>query len=621
MPATPHGRRALAMTALAAVTTLVAALGLVPGRAAAASTPKVHNGTLRIVGGPAGDKLALRLAPGSPSTLQVDVGADGTADFSFDRSTFTAIDVDARGGDDELRIDQSGGAFTDEDVTLNGGAGDDTLVGGSGAETLIGGKGDDFVDGNQGADRALLGGGDDTFQWDPGDGSDVVEGQGGSDTLEFNGANIGESIDVSANDGRVRFFRNVANITMDLDGVERVNFRALGGADTVVVDDLAGTDAKLVDVDLNAGGGGGDDGQPDTVTARGTDGPDRIQLTAPGRFPTVSGLAAEVLVEGAQETNDSVGVATLGGDDTITTGREVAGPESVNVDGGDGDDTVRYDGTEVADSISVLRNGTEVSTIAPLAARLDTTAVESLIVAGLGGDDTLAGSNGIATLTALTLDGGDGDDDLRGGDGADTLLGGDGGDHVDGNIGADRALLGDGDDRFQWDPGDGSDVVEGQSGDDALDFNGSNAGEEIAISANGGRARLTRNIAAITMDFDGIEHVNVRALGSTDAITVDSLAGTGVKTVDVDLSAIGGSGDGQPDTVTVNGTTRRDVVDVTRSAAQVIVAGLAAETRITGSEPALDTLRVQTLDGNDDVTVAPDVKDVITPVVELGADE
>ena len=34
--------------------------------------------------------------PGSPTSLQVDVGADGTADFNFDRTTFTAIEVEAR---------------------------------------------------------------------------------------------------------------------------------------------------------------------------------------------------------------------------------------------------------------------------------------------------------------------------------------------------------------------------------------------------------------------------------------------------------------------------------------------------------------------------------------------
>ena len=62
----------------------------------------------------------------------------------------------------------------------------------------LGGDGNDFADGQQGNDLALLGAGDDTFQWDPGDGSDVIEGQDGIDTMAFNGSNIGRE------DGRLR---------------------------------------------------------------------------------------------------------------------------------------------------------------------------------------------------------------------------------------------------------------------------------------------------------------------------------------------------------------------------------------------------------------------------------
>src|SRR4029079_18433576 len=116
----------------------------------------------------------------------------------------------------------------------------------------------------------------------------------------------------------------------------------------------------------------------------------------------------------------------------------------------------------------------------------------------------------------LTIDGGNGNDTLAGGDGDDLLLGGNGDDSVDGNRGNDTAQLGSGNDRFQWDPGDGSDVVEGQSGRDDLAFNGSTIGEKIEVSANGSRTRLTRDVAAITMDFDGLEQVDVRALGGTD---------------------------------------------------------------------------------------------------------
>ena len=98
-------------------------------------------------------------------------------------------------------------------LTIDGGAGNDTITGGDGNDTLIGGDGNDLIIGGRGNDTALLGAGDDTFVWNPGDGSDIVEGQDGIDTLQFNGANINENIDISANGGRVRFTRDVANIT------------------------------------------------------------------------------------------------------------------------------------------------------------------------------------------------------------------------------------------------------------------------------------------------------------------------------------------------------------------------------------------------------------------------
>ena len=40
----------------------------------------------------------------------------------------------------------------------------------------------------------------------------------------------------------MRFFRDIANVTMDLNDVEGINFKALGGADNIVVNDLSGTD-------------------------------------------------------------------------------------------------------------------------------------------------------------------------------------------------------------------------------------------------------------------------------------------------------------------------------------------------------------------------------------------
>jgi Ca2+-binding RTX toxin-like protein len=502
-------------------------------------------------------------------------------------------------------------------LTVDGGAGDDTLGGGDGADLLLGGTGNDLVDGNIGADTAQLGSGNDHFQWDPGDGSDTVEGQSGKDVVDFNGSNIGENIDVSANGSRVRLTRNVAAVNMDFDDVEGLNVRTLGGADTVTVNDLGATDLDSANVDLNAFDGSGD-GAADTVIANGTDAADYVDVSSDAGKDVVSRASTKVSVTGSEPTLDNVNVATLGGDDDVTAGVDFTGTTPVSVIGGEGSDTITYDGSSADDTIGIARNGAAAAVFTPTSGLINDATVEELLVRGLAGADTIKGQNGIGTLTHLTIDGGAGDDTIGGGDGADLLLGGTGNDLVDGNIGADTALLGAGDDRFQWDPGDGSDTVEGQGGSNALSFNGSNIGENIDVSANGSRGRLTRNVAAVAMDFDNIQRLDLRVLGGSDAVTVGDLTGTALKSANVDLGAFDGTGDASPDTVTVNGTNRADRVRVTRSGAQVLTTGLAAQTTISGSEGGNDTLRVNTLDGRDTVTVDPDAELLITPVIDLG---
>jgi Ca2+-binding RTX toxin-like protein len=589
---------------------LAATLLLSLGSAAAAShgpTATVAGGTLTVEGTSADETIALRLA--SPTTLVVDVGADGTADFSFDRSTFMAVVVNGAAGDDTLQIDQSGGTFTDEAVTLDGGKGADTLLGASGADTLLGGDGDDFADGNQGVDTAALGSDDDRFQWDPGDGSDVVDGDEGTDLLDFNGANIAEHIGVSANGERVRFTRDIASITMDLGGVERVGFHARGGADTIVVDDLAGTDARTAEIDL-----GGADGAADTVVARGTDGPDTADVSSDDATVLVSGLGAQLQVTGG-EALDSVGPATLGGPDTITTGVGlVQGDATIDVDGGDDADVLRYSGTAGDDTIDVVANGTEATVVAATTSRVDAL-VESLVVQGFDGNDTITGTGNLASLTTLTEDGGDGNDTLRGGNGADLLLGGRGDDFADGNQGADQALLGRGNDVFQWDPGDGSDTVDGETGADSLAFNGSNIAEQIGVSANGSRVRFTRDIAAITMDLGGVEHLGFVARAGADRVTVDPLTGTDAETVDVDL----GGPDTAADTVVARGTDGADSASVSSDGATVVVSGLGGELRVTGGEP-LDSIGPATLGGADTVTTGIGVAGPAVVAIDGGDD-
>jgi Ca2+-binding RTX toxin-like protein len=290
---------------------------------------------LTIEGTKASDRIALRLKAGNPRILQVDVGDNGSADFSFKRKLIKRIRVDSGAGDDFVRIDEINGAFTDTiRTTIAGGGGNDNLVGGSGAELLLGGAGNDSIDGNKGNDVALLGSGDDIFIWDPGDGNDAIEGQDGADTMRFNGANVAEQVDLSANGNRLRFFRQPGNVTMDTAGVERVDFNALGGADVVTVNDLRGTDVTSVVTDLAAAlGGSAGDASPDRVIVNATNGVDTINVNGDSGGVKASGLAATVEVLHSEAANDRLEINTLDGTDTVDSSGLAAGAIQLFVDG------------------------------------------------------------------------------------------------------------------------------------------------------------------------------------------------------------------------------------------------------------------------------------------------
>ena len=255
------------------------------------------------------------------------------APFSLDIGTTENLVLNANGGDDTFSATGNLAALIQ--ITVDGGAGNDTLLGSNGADLLLGGDGNDFIDGQQGNDVALMGAGDDTFQWDPGDGSDTVEGQDGTDTMLFNGSGGNEIFDVSANGARVRFTRNLGNIVMDLNDVESIDLNALGGTDTTTVNDVSGTD--LVEVNINLGAVGGGDAQPDTVIVNGTNGDDGVQVVGDASSVAVLGLAAQVNITGAEVANDRLTVNALAGDDLVDAAGLVAGIQ-LTADGGAGAD-------------------------------------------------------------------------------------------------------------------------------------------------------------------------------------------------------------------------------------------------------------------------------------------
>jgi Ca2+-binding RTX toxin-like protein len=310
------------------------------------------------------------------------------APFSIDIGTSENLTLNANGGEDTFSATGNLAALIK--ITVDGGAGNDTILGSNGNDVLLGGSGNDFADGQQGNDTAVLGSEDDVFQWDPGDGSDVVEGQDGVDTMVFNGSNASENFDASANGQRVRFVRNVGNIVMDTDGVEKIDLNELGGVDNLAVHDMTGTALVAIATDLAATPGtGAGDGSSDSVNVDGTTGDDVAVVAGQGSDVEVVGLATNITVSGAEPTLDRLTISASDGSDVVDASGLAAGSIQLVITGGAGDD----------------------------------------VLIGGDGDDSIAG--------------GEGDDVLLGGPGTDTLDGGPGDDTlIDGEIVTDGLIAG-----------------------------------------------------------------------------------------------------------------------------------------------------------------------------------
>jgi Ca2+-binding RTX toxin-like protein len=411
-----------------------------------------------------------------------------------------------------------------------------SLFGGHGNDTLLGGSGIDFLFGDAGNDFI-----------DGNGGNDVAQLGAGDDVFQWDPGDGSDRVEGGA--GRDRMIFNGSsgneNFTLSANGNRLRLFRDLGNI-TMDTDDIEV-------VDLNALGG--------------------IDRT------TIDDLTATDV----REFNLNLAEVLNGnGADTAI-------------------DSLIVNGTANADRIDVLAasGGYQVTGLAALVNVKNSSAIDNLTINGLAGDDQIAALTLPANLTQLVLDGGAGNDNLLGGAGNDLILGGDGDDVVNGGRGDDTALLGAGNDLFVWNPGEGSDVVEGQAGQDILRFVGANVSESITISANGGRSRLFRDVANITMDMDDVEQIDLFTLGGADIVNVNDLSGTDLKQLNFNLAGNNPQlGDGQADRVIVNGTNGDDVVLISGDNGGVQIIGLAATIALTNLDSG-DQLQVNALGGED----------------------
>src|SRR5262245_29529591 len=129
---------------------------------------------------------------------------------------------------------------------------------------------------------------------------------------------------------------------------------------------------------------------------------------------------------------------------------------------------------------------------------------------GLGGNDNLSLNEANGALPKANIFGGTGNDNITGGSGNDQLFGdagndnlfgkggndllfgGAGDDGLTGGVGTDQVFGQAGDDVMFWNPGEGTGLNEGGTGNDTVLVNGGNGDETFTITPNGSRVRFDR---------------------------------------------------------------------------------------------------------------------------------
>ena len=326
----------------------------------------------------------------------------------------------------------------DGNSTLNGGGGDDTLIAGSGAQVLTGGTGNDtyVIEAGYGRLQIVADSGSDVLQF--GDGlrmSDfTVTGcrengvpsltidNGSNSSLKVVGGTTSAIATVRFSDGSSMTFQNF------IAQAKRGGYVVTGGAGNDTLSGTAGNDT------LQGGAGNdalyGEGGDNTFLFARG-DGQDTI---GPGSTMKQEGTNTLRLAAGIAPTDISI---KRYGSDLI-----------VSLNGSTDTVTVTW---YFHDDIPACPENPLQQIVFDDGTVWDTTIMTAKTLLGGSGDDNLRG-----TVSADVLDGGAGKDTISGVDGDDTLVGGLGNDQLSGGTGADTYL---------YRRGDGNDTVSADTGD------------------------------------------------------------------------------------------------------------------------------------------------------------
>ncbi len=351
-------------------------------------------------------------------------------------------------GNDTLR----GGAGEDRlyggigDDVIEGGPGSDLLGGGFGADTIDGQEGDDYVRGGGTIDHIFdTGGGSDTLSYadgvTPGFGAGIATG-----VANFPSGESGErgvNLDLRAGAPELNGNQGIAGDGGGFDEVQPGSFETIVG--TAFADYVIGGEAG----ETIYGGGG-----PDVILGNG--GNDHLLGGADGDYldggsPGANSIDGGPGADNCVNPSGSPGAADCEGTSKAVVPRP-AGAVSVGLmtAGAPGRSQVYLTGSSAADSVAVTYSPGTVSFVLSAGAfgatgpasgcTVSTTtsascpvgALDSIVLAGMGGADTLT-ATGFPQEAAVVALGGEGADALTGGEGSEDLL-------VDGR-GADEDVL------------------------------------------------------------------------------------------------------------------------------------------------------------------------------------
>lgn len=374
-----------------------------------------------------------------------------------------------------------------ESVRIYGGSGNDVLTGGSGDDILSGGGGKDKLDGAGGNDLAILdfwtttesvkftlnskpgttstarvGGVSSTsvknieaINIRGGAGDDVLTGGAGNDTLD--GGTGNDKLVGGAGDD-ILFGANIASPDSD-DSTEKNQLDGGAGNDFAFLDFSSAT--KNVKFTLNSKAGTTSIATVGGYTRTSVVNIESVEVQGGSGDDTITGGDRDDVLNGGGGSNTLAGGA---GNDILYSGLGGADGSLDKLNGGSGSDTACLDFYFESEKVKFSLNSTagSISTLTVGGtARTTVTNIEAVEIMGGSAGDVLSGGS-----KADRIDGRAGDDQLYGGAGNDTLFGGLGSDRLSGGWG-DDVIYGNSDRPYE-DPGLGNDTLTGGAGADTF---------------------------------------------------------------------------------------------------------------------------------------------------------